>query len=651
MITLEDDDSSSDTDHEPEFQASTPSLLKQGLFRSATGVERIYEFLKTRVKNQDTGLYNVATTVSTAMWKKKSSWGEGKPLLYKMTLSGTSGCGKTETVLAVRHYLGMDTGYEYENQFIEIDGSTMQDETQVNCLTGAAAGLIGYKDGYSLSDRLNKAINKPITLAKNNNKKKKASSPMPFTKKRTTPKKAIPPPKEPDPPPFIFLFVDEVDKVCEAFMLAINGLIETGNYHTPSGIGFQLPKETAFFIMFTANYGAEAIAEMPRRNDEAAEKLVLDAMDENGLKPHTVARMGQIIPYYPLEEEALKALLSTKLEEYIQQSPLLASFLATNKIRCDENVKNILLQHVLQKVSEVHGVRGAIRQIFQKLDLMFDKAFDVLQRMVDAGDTSLPLTEPLELTGHSINMKEFENSVEHEWNDIIRLIKSNPANEQSLARWREETPGGVVNTMGMKLGGQSICNFVMHYTIINHHHHHVHNHRDNKTLAKKVAQLRDESRVLKKTLDHVFTLANESTSSNHIEVVQQIRDIANEKQVLIKASSSSSCSSSSSEDEMEVDGNKRPKVILAIKNKKRKNEEEEERDRRETKRLKESQDESDESSTENRKRGRRPKPIPGFTYSSRQSKHSYYICNDCCKEIASRYIPLHHCIETNKVSQ
>lgn len=451
-------DCSSDDEELPVMQP-LPIVLKEAPCRKIKGYEPIRQFLSKRIKDQVSALCNLSAKIDIALTRRVSMMGDDKPLLYNMMLSGTSGCGKTETVLAIRHLLGMDPGYEYEYAFVEIDGSVMTQESQVNCVTGAAAGLVGYKDGNSLADKLNYAIN---PLYKPQLPDDGETKPKPKKNKK---KSTQPPPVQPSPPPVIMLFIDEVDKVSYEFLKSINGLLDKGSYSTPSGVSFMLPKQTAMMIIFTSNYGAVEIAAMKMPYDEEAEQFVMRDMRASGLQPYTIGRIGDIFPYYPLRGETLRALLTEKLEQYLKSSIVAQQLTQIHKVQYDDDFKELLVNYVHQKVDGDHGVRGAIRQLFHKLDLLFSTALNILKAMIEEGsdDETAIREQSLHLTGHEFNFQEFTDQVNHEFATIIDSICHNPANDQIISKWQEQpsAPSGILNAMGMRLGPRNLCHFAL----------------------------------------------------------------------------------------------------------------------------------------------------------------------------------------------
>lgn len=559
--------------------------------------------------------------------------GDDKPLLYNMLLSGASGCGKTETVLAMRYLLGMEPGYEYEHAFVEIDGSVMTQESQVNCITGAAAGLVGYKDGNTLADQLNYAINplyKP-QLAETETQQPRKSATASAAKKSKTNVQPTPP-----PPPVIMLFIDEVDKVSYEFLKSINGLLDKGTYRTPSGVSFVLPRGTAMLIVFTSNYGADEIAAMKTPYDEEAEQYVRRHMRECGIQPYTMGRMGDILPYYPLKGETLRALLTEKLQQYLEKSLVAQQLAHSHKIQYDDDFKELLVNYVHQKVDGDHGVRGAIRQLFQKLDLLFSKAVNILKAMMEEDEADEG--QSLHLTGHSFNVQQFTDQVQHEWAPIIDSICQNPANTQILAKWREQpsTEAGILNAMGMRLGQRNLCHFVLPVVNLN------------LIVAENDGERtrRRESEKRAKKLRDVVVKVDEIVNTEGVDArkaIKKIKRLTHKQKTLLQE-----CTySDSDEDEPRIQ-----ELTETEEGKKRKNETTATSEHSPKKKAKHvapiniqsnSDSEKDESAKQGKKWQRRQN-IDGFTYERYHKGKKKYRCDRCGHgNIDYRYTALHHC--------
>lgn len=456
------------------LNASKPCVAPYHKIRT---MDAIYAFLCEDVKNQP-ALVTVASVISAAI--NRSLMGDASQIkkVETLTLAGTSGCGKTETVNSIKRLLGMDS--LYAKQFVFIDGSTMSDSIQSNNLCGAPSGTIGFGNGSTLADRLNNAINKP-TMKKHKNNKKSDFVPK--------------------PPAFIMLFIDELHMVSLDFMKGINGLIDTAEYAAPNGTGhFIKPPETTLFILFTCNYGAKKIAEMPYRDDNLACKYIDEDMREDDVATYTIGRLGTICPYYPLESAALESLLAEKLESHVQKTPLALSFGKNKQITVKPEAKNLLVSHVLKQINADLGVRGALRSLLQKVDLLAEKAFSILHESKAKND------EELVLTTHSFALDLFKEDASQLLikDSVIALIKKNPANAQILALCKQtDDVSQTIDSMGIRKGNTELCHFIMPINIVinqhQHHHHHYHSASTNQDIESKIQHLEEK-------LDHIASL-------------------------------------------------------------------------------------------------------------------------------------------------
>lgn len=470
-------------------------------FHTVRNVDAIYAYLCERVKDQP-ALFNVAATVSAAINRSfMDEETENRPT--KLLLSGVSGCGKTETVLAIQTLLGIGPSTtEYEAQVVFLDGSTLCSESQVNAITGAAAGLVGYRDGHSIADRLNRAINKPCSATRKQKptafeqqvaianaaiyggkRKKQATEPVPYVAPR-----------------FIMLVIDELDKVSPDLLKAINGLIETGDYATPNNsVCFKKPVETTMFIMFTCNYGEAAISAMKVRDDELAERFIIEDMRLYGVPPYTIGRLGDFFPFYPLTDDALLGLMGDRLDAHIQRTPLAKKI--KTPVDVTPEVKTILIKHVLSKVHHDMGVRGAMKQLLKRVDLLFEKAFAVL-----GGGGVFDNDQVLRMTGHRFNVRQFKQDDDDD--HIIQSIKNNPANTQTITLCRDDD--AFIEAMGIYMGDQPLCHFILPPSASN----------------DKLMLIDDESVVLKERLAKISQLLDGVTDKkNSLSLLSQIREI------------------------------------------------------------------------------------------------------------------------------
>lgn len=596
----------------PTIVTSLPpiSLLKEAPFRTIRTMDAIYDFTCDRVKNQP-ALITISSILSAAINRSLLADPSKVNKVDAFMLAGTSGCGKTETVYSIKHLLGMDPGYEFANQYVFIDGSTMSEPMQTLNLCGAPSGTVGCGDGTTIADDLNKAINKPPSLSKQPAKKKQPSLPMLKKTKSVSPSRKEQTVIPHVPPPFVLLFIDEFHMVSPDFMKAINGLIDTGEYETPNKKAkFVKPRETTLFIIFTSNYGATAIDTLKPRNDSLACQYIDEDMRSTGVCTYTIGRLGTICPYYPLEPTALRALLRLRLEEHVQKTPLAVTFGKNSKIRVTEEAKNILISHVIKRVNSDLGVRSALKELFQKIDLLAEKAFSLLL------DENNEDEEELVFTGHSFPLNLFNNEEDDdechiiiqndEWLPIITLIKKNPANAQALTLYHAYGDmNSILDTMGMKKGTRELCQFVIPVNIAMNNHRH---HNDE--------EIEDKVHLLEEKLERIADLIRKSDANNRHTIIDRIKEEVLPEEEFI--------------------------------NKKKRKAEEEEEENHLTHTIQKKARVLIETTPKQSKRGPRPKTIDGFTaneYNVSKKRYSYS-CNTCNAIIDGRRIGTHMCEES-----
>ncbi len=537
-------------------------LLEAPIKKIGTDSEEMFKFCESVVKHQDVGIDTLCTGLAYALTNEKSQWATDKARMYVATLCGTSGCGKTEAILRIKTLLGMDTGYEYENQFVKLDGSTLIDETQINCITGAASGLVGYKDGGSLAEQLNNALK---------NYKSVKLRALQFMKETDDPDykdqyalyrsetKFLEDGVE--KPPYILLFIDEIDKADPLFMRSINGLLWTGSYTTPSGISFHLTDKTVLIVLMTSNYGAEEISQMAYRNWEKAVAFIEEDMKYGSHRVETISRMGKVIPFYPLSDEAMKEVLISKWINFVATSPIAQKY-GHDKISYDKAVQNILIDHVVEKVANEKGVRGAIKDLFDKLEPLFQKGLNALNRMLGTGNGD-KLKHPIRITSHMINISEFCEIVDQELSDIITSIKNVRTNAEILKELDETgSSGSAITTIGMEYGGIQLHNSIINCTIKNTTNIHVHHKKESakliESLEEKARKLKEEKRCLKKEKKHL--------KSAYIEFIELLEEANNEDLIQLIQNRKQSLKNNFSEEEESLSNEYEEKVTVSLNN-------------------------------------------------------------------------------------
>ena len=393
---------------------------------------QLRDYLYSEVMHQPYGGERMAQALVLA-WghHKQPATQRRRPCIVKQMLSGPSGCGKTATVECCAHCLGMDVGYEFHGCAIDIDASTCSEQTSVTRITGAGAGYEGCDDENTLPHRLCNALRSPrrrahealgTRLSGMGNGAGRYDAQW-----REYKRMGLALQTEPDPgPPVIFLFIDEIDKADPSLLLAINGLVETGRIDSARGKSFVLPPETALMICFTANYGADTMAQHASLPEDQAVRMIEEDISARGIQKCTLERFGRIVPFFALSDTQLAKVLREKLEGYMARSDRRAVYA--------EAVKEFLVERLLKMADRERGVRQAVRLMFERLDALFTETMCVMERRFGG----MPELDPsvkedaLHVFVHSFNLGD----IEAEMDSVLQRIMQSQVNRATLEHYR-----------------------------------------------------------------------------------------------------------------------------------------------------------------------------------------------------------------------
>jgi len=469
----------------------------------------IYQFLRDRVKGQDTALNGIAAILSNMLLCREAR-------VFKFTLGGAIGSGKKTTLRAIKQLLGMNEGQMYASQFVEAQGMLVND----------ASHRTGGRESVALMDRLRKARESVISM--------------------DTGKEEV--------LPYLCLFVDEVEKACSVFMDYVGQLLEHGRCVVgSSGRTLSLPKLTPLLVIFTSNCASSEISMMTKTDDLMAADLIGRALEQRWPNANAVKHLRPLLPYYPLKNETLEPILMEKFEEYVSKSALSNRF-GLRSIQYADEVKAMLVRHVLARVDTTPGVQGSIGQLFYKLDTVFSMGLGVIQTMVAENE---PLLRPILVTAHSIDTHRFAESLDKQLGDVIKEIKQqqqqssmrgggcgglsttqvidsifeNPDNHQIMDKC-DTSQKGTVEAVTMAYGDRPLCSLVVNITYNNYQ---VVNHLDQQ---EEVRHLKRRLTSYKNTLkEMIHTIDRTCTESSPFH--STMKKIADTKRELIESSNSS----------------------------------------------------------------------------------------------------------------
>jgi type VI secretion system protein VasG len=236
-------------------------------------VQRLASLLGERVIGQQHALAQIAERVQIA---KANLEDPGKPKGVFM-LVGPSGVGKTETALALAEAL-----YGGERNLITINMSEYQEAHSVSGLKGSPPGYVGYGEGGVLTEAVRRK-------------------------------------------PYSVVLLDEVEKAHPDVMELFFQVFDKGQLEDSEG------REVDFkntIILLTSNTGTELVmracehgvtVEGENREPTAADLVeILRPTLQQVFKPALLGRLD-IVPYFPISDEVLQAIVALKLEKIRQR--------------------------------------------------------------------------------------------------------------------------------------------------------------------------------------------------------------------------------------------------------------------------------------------------------------------------------------------
>ena len=229
--------------------------------------------LGTRILGQAHALDLIARHIQIA---RASLEDPGKPLGVFL-LVGPSGVGKTETALALADVL-----YGGERNLISINMSEYQEAHTVSGLKGSPPGYVGYGEGGTLTEAVRRK-------------------------------------------PYSVVLLDEVEKAHPDVLELFYQVFDKGWLEDAEGRGIDF-RNTILFL--TSNLGSELVlravehgvtvggeVHAPTPEDLAG---LLRAPLQQAFKPSFLGRL-KVVPYYPVRDEILKAIIRLKLERLRQR--------------------------------------------------------------------------------------------------------------------------------------------------------------------------------------------------------------------------------------------------------------------------------------------------------------------------------------------
>ncbi|WDF45923.1 ATP-dependent Clp protease ATP-binding subunit [Chryseobacterium sp. KACC 21268] len=217
------------------------------------------EMLIKRVVGQDHAL----KILSDAIVENRSGLNKPGQPIGSFFLLGPTGTGKTELAKSIAELLFND-----EAAMIRFDMSEFKEEHSAALLYGAPPGYVGYEEGGMLVNKIRQN-------------------------------------------PYSVVLFDEIEKAHTSVFDVFLQIMDEGKIHDKLG------KEGDFsnsLVLFTSNIGSEQIVEHFEKNEIPNSKNLMKIMTDSGrFRPEFLARITEIIPFAPINENMAEKIFSIQL--------------------------------------------------------------------------------------------------------------------------------------------------------------------------------------------------------------------------------------------------------------------------------------------------------------------------------------------------
>jgi len=221
-------------------------------------------------------------------------------------LLGPTGTGKTELAKSIAELLFND-----EAAMIRFDMSEFKEEHSAALLYGAPPGYVGYEEGGMLVNKIRQN-------------------------------------------PYSVVLFDEIEKAHTSVFDVFLQIMDEGKIHDKLG------KEGDFsnsLVLFTSNIGSDQIVEYFEKNEIPTSKNLMKIMMDSGrFRPEFLARITEIIPFAPINENMAEKIFSIQLKSLRKALTRLGIDFNIN----DEAIKNLALNGFSSKYG-ARQISGVIR--------------------------------------------------------------------------------------------------------------------------------------------------------------------------------------------------------------------------------------------------------------------------------------------------
>jgi len=219
------------------------------------------EILRRRVIGQEGAL----KALSDAILESRSGLNKAGQPIGSFFFLGPTGTGKTELAKALAEALFND-----EKAIIRFDMSEFKEEHSAALLYGAPPGYVGYEEGGLLVNKIRQQ-------------------------------------------PYAVVLFDEIEKAHQSVYDIFLQIMDEGKLHD------RLGKEGDFtnaLVIFTSNVGSEWLINMIEKGEMPKSSQLMEVMG-NYFRPEFLARLSEIVPFSPINEDMLIQIFNIQMKSLI----------------------------------------------------------------------------------------------------------------------------------------------------------------------------------------------------------------------------------------------------------------------------------------------------------------------------------------------
>jgi hypothetical protein len=298
--------------------------------------KEINDYLNSRVLYQKNAVKAIADAIDNAL--SLPLFDENKPQV--ITLTGTTGVGKTQLVKELRTLLRMDDNDYNRLAYIEYRCGQMDKEFLEIAIKGIVPTInMSESQCNARVESLYAKVNKATNHYKLDGKK------LLLDEDRH----------------FILLFLDEVDKADKELLNALNSLLSDGKIDGRSGSQYKIPDDTRMIVVMTANFGSDEIVSnrlSSLHHPDVVLKVTTQDMMKKGYKAWDISRMGTIVPCLPPTKDDLVVVLIRKVLDYIT-TPNAFTLKYKTEPKFLNNDMISFVEYIIDRCNPYDGIRNA----------------------------------------------------------------------------------------------------------------------------------------------------------------------------------------------------------------------------------------------------------------------------------------------------